>query len=469
MMYRVEKDSLGYKKIPSESYFGIHTERSKEVFTVSGRRIHLDLFLRMALFKIAAVKANMELKLLDKKKGSAIIKASQDILYGKFHDQFVVDIFQAGAGTSTHMNVNEVIANRAIELLGGQKGDYEIVHPLDHVNMAQSTNNVFPTAIKISSYFYVISLIRHLKDLQRALFKKAKEFKSVLKSGRTHLQDAGPITLGQEFHAYGSSLGKDIERLEETLTFLVRLNTGGTAIGTGINTHPHFSKKVLHHLTLLTHVNWKEARDPIEATQNVTDFLVVSDVLKIIAVDLIKICNDFRLLNSGPVTGLREISLPAIEPGSSIMPGKINPSIAEMMTMICYQIIGYNEAISYSVQAGQLELNVMMPLIGHDLLESFDLLQNGLVIFTKKCVDGIVVHKDVCRYYFEHSAGLATLLNPYLGYDRVAWIVKESLRTGETIQEIVLRKKLLDKEQLARIFDYNNMTRSHLKKLSKPF
>ncbi len=327
MRYRVEKDSLGYKKVPSDRYFGIHTERSRETFNVTGKRINLDLFLNIALIKLACAKANMELGRLDKKRGNAIAQACNEILNGKFNDEFVVDIFQAGAGTSTHMNVNEVIANRAIEILGREKGDYEIVHPNDHVNMGQSTNNIFPSAIKIFCYFKLKELGHHLKYLENELLRKSREFRNVLKSGRTHLQDAVPITLGQEFHAYASMIEKDRIRAQEALTYLIRINTWGNAIGTGINTHSEFGKKTLNHLIKLTNVHWKEARDHIEATQSVTDFLDIAEVLKILAVDLTKICNDFRLLNSGPVTGLREIKLQYIEPGSSIMPGKINPAI----------------------------------------------------------------------------------------------------------------------------------------------
>ena len=453
MKSRIEKDSLGKKKVPYDRYFGIHTQRSIETFQVSKKRINFELFLTITEIKIAAAKTNMELGLLNKKIGNAIIKACKEILNGKLNREFVVDIFQAGAGTSTHMNVNEVIANRAIEILKGKKGDYRLVHPNDHVNMGQSTNDVFPSAIRISTYFKLISLINNLNLLNKELLKKSNEFKAVLKSGRTHLQDAVPMTLGQEFHAYAYMVEKDIQRIKKTMDFLIKLNIGGNAIGTGINTNVKFKKKIIINLRMINKVNWKSSEDYISDTQSVTDFLDVSEMLKIIAIDLIKIANDFRLLSSGPITGLKEIKLPAIEPGSSIMPGKINPSIAEMMNMICFQVIGNNEAISYSAQAGQLELNVMMPLIAHDLLDSLDILNNGIKIFINKCIIGIKVNKEVCKYYFEHSMGLATLLNPYIGYDKASWVVKESLKTGKSISGVVLEKRLLTKDKLDEIFN----------------
>ncbi|MEK6922598.1 MAG: aspartate ammonia-lyase, partial [Nanoarchaeota archaeon] len=454
MKFRIEKDSLGKKKIPKEAYFGIHTQRTIENFQISGRTLHLELFHAIAEIKEAVAKTNLDLKLLRKHEARAIIKAAQEAQKGKFDNQFLVDIFQAGAGTSTHMNVNEVIANRAIEILHGKKGDYTLIHPNDQVNLGQSTNDVFPTAVKISAVKGLFRLIETLETLEKSLLIKSKEFKKIIKSGRTHLQDAVPITLGQEFHAYTSLIKKDITRIKEAISFLLYLNIGMNAIGTGINTYLGFRKRIISNLKKINKLPWKEARDPIEATQSTTDFLEAADALKATSVDLIKIANDLRLLSSGPNTGLREINLPPIEPGSSIMPGKINPSMAEMLNMVCFQVIGYEEAIAVAAQAGQLELNVMLPLIAHNLLESINILNNATEVFSKKCIQGVKANKEVCQYYLEHSAGLATALSPYIGYDKATEIVKESLKTGIPISQVALKKRLMRKSDLDRILNY---------------
>mgnify|MGYP001592949511 CR=1 FL=1 len=465
MKYRIEKDSLGKKKIPFNAFYGINTQRSKENFQISNRILPLELFYAIAEIKIATAQANVILGSLNRKQGSVIIKAAMEILGGKHDDQFVIDAFQAGAGTSTHMNVNEVIANRAIEILGGNKGDYHLIHPNDHVNLGQSTNDIFPGAIKIVTVKKIIKLIPMLKNLENSLLKKSKQFKNILKSGRTHLQDAVPITLGQEFHAYVSSIKNNIATIKSTLNYLKKLDLGKNAIGTGINTYPGYAKIILRKLKKVNKIDWEEARDPIYSTQNVTMFLEVSGALKLLAVDLTKMANDLRLLSSGPNTGLREIKLPAIEAGSSMMPGKINPSIAEMLNMVCFQVIGNDETISLCAQAGQLELNVMTPLIAKNLIESLTLLTNGIKTFDEKCVKGIRANKEICQYYFEHSSGLATLLNPYIGYDKAAEIVKESLRTGETISQIALKRNLISKKDLERILDHKYVTRPNLNKL----
>ena len=451
MAYRIEKDALGKKEVPKEALYGIHTQRAKENFQISGKTLPLEIFYAIAEIKIAAANANYGLKLLNNKKRNTIIKAAKEILKGKHDKEFVIDAFQAGAGTSTHMNINEVIANRALQLLKRKKGNYKVIHPNDDVNKGQSSNDVFPSAIKMVVVKKIKDLIIALRELKISLSRKAKEFKSVKKSGRTHLQDAVPITLGQEFHAYATTIEKNILRINNNIKYLLELNIGKNAIGTGINTNPKFSKLIIKHLIKLNKIPWKESKDPIYTTQNITDFLQFSETIKSLAVDLNKIANDLRLLSSGPNTGLREIKLPAVEPGSSIMPGKVNPSIAEMLNMVCFQVIGNNEAISEATAAGQLELNVMTPLIAKNLIENIEILTKAIKTFNERCVKGIKADKEVCQYYFEHSVGLATLLNPYIGYDKAAEIVNKSLRTGKTIAQLVLEKKLLTKEQLDKL------------------
>lgn len=464
MSFRIEKDPLGKKKVPKDALYGIHTQRAKENFQISGNTLSLDIFHSIAEIKIAAAQANMKLGLLDKKKGQAIVKAGEAVLTGKYDKEFVIDAYQAGEGTPTHMNVNEVIANLAIGLLKNKKGNYKIINPYDHVNMGQSTNNVVPSALKISSVKNLSKLNLILDELEDVLIMKGNEFKSVLKSGRTHLQDAVPITLGQEFHAYGISIQKNIQRIERIIDELKELNVGKNAVGTGINTHPDFTKKILKNLSKINKINWRESQEPIFSTQNISIFLEASDILKILAIDLNKIANDLRLLSSGPNTGLREINLPAVEPGSSIMPGKVNPSIAEMLSMVCYQVMGNDETVNLASQASQLELNVMIPVIAKNLLDSIDLLSNAVDTFTKKCVKGIKANEDVCLFYYEHSSGLATLLNPYIGYEKAAEVVQESLKTGDTISNILIKNRLITKDELERILDYRNVTKPNLKK-----
>lgn len=453
MAFRIEKDALGKKKVPKQVLYGIHTQRAKENFQISGKTLPLDIFYAIAEIKIAAANANHQLKLLNNKKKTAIVKAANEILKSKHDKEFVIDAFQAGAGTPTHMNVNEVIANRAIQILRGQKGNYKIIHPNDDVNMGQSTNNVFPTAIKIVVAKKTQNLIPILTELKISFKRKSKEFKFIKKSGRTHLQDAVPITLGKEFNAYATTIEKNITRINQNIKYLLELNIGKNAIGTGVNTSPRFSKLVIQNLIKSEKIAWKQAKDSIYATQNITDFLQFSQALKALAVDLNKIANDLRLLSSGPRTGLTEIKLPAVEPGSSIMPGKINPSIAEMLNMVCFQVIGNTETISEAVQAGQLELNVMTPVIAKNLIESLDILTTSIKTFDNLCVKGIKANKEVCKYYFEHSTGLATLLNPIIGYDKAAEIVNESLKTGKTITELVLEKKLMNKKDLDKLLN----------------
>jgi len=462
MKFKVEQDLLGKKKIPSNAYYGIFTARALENFQVSNLRFDIELIKALAYVKVAAAKTNMRLKLLDKKKGNAIIKAANDVLKGKFDNEFNLDIFQAGAGTSTNMNINEVIAKRASEILKAKKND-DFVHPNDHVNLSQSSNDAFPSALRVACLKLLPKLINNLTSLQKSLYKKSKQFNKILKSGRTHLRDAVPITLGQEFHAYSVSIKDNIMNIKNALNSLSQINMGGTAIGTGFNTHPAYKSLVIKNLKQITKLNLSYKEDLIEATQNSRDFLEVSGLLRLLAVDLIRIANDIRLLSSGPGTGLNEIILPTVQPGSSIMPGKVNPSIAEALNMVCFHVVGNDLAILMACQAGQLELNVMTPVIAYNLLQSIGIMSNGANMFDKKCIRGIKSNKAACNYYLLHSLGIATALTPYLGYDKVAEMVEESLIRNKPVIDIVKEKNLLSKKQLRRIFNYRYLTSPNLK------
>ena len=458
MRTRTEKDLLGKKKVPSDALYGIQTQRAKENFQISGQTLPKELFYAIAELKIATARANKELKMLDSKRAALIERAAQEIMKGVHDDQLVIDAFQAGMGTPTHMNVNEVIANRALELAGKRRGLYSYIHPNDHVNMGQSTNNIVPSAIKLVAYDKTIQLLESLVHLQKALMDKSKAFKSITKSGRTHIQDAVPITLGQEFHAHATAVSNNIKRIIQQLPNLQEINAGRNAIGTGINTHPQFTPKICKNLRKLRSGNWHPSPEPIYATQYSTVFFETSSNLRLLAGDLTKLANDLRLLSSGPNTGLNELSLPAVELGSSIMPGKVNPSMAEMLNMVCFQVMGNDEAISLASQAGQLELNVMIPLIAKNLLDSLDLLNNGIKAFTNKCVKGIKANKKVCEHYLNNSTGLATLLNPIIGYEAAAELVKESLKTGKTIVELLTYKHILSEREAKKLFNTKNMT-----------
>jgi len=463
METRLEKDSLGEKEIQDNLYYGIHTARSIENFQISGIKNNSEFIKAIALLKIACAKANIGLGLLDKKKGSAIISASLEILNGNLNSQFPLDIFHAGSGTSLNMNVNEVIANKALELMQKKKGT-KLIHPNDHVNMGQSTNDIIPSAIRISSLKLLKNLEKELKNLIDSLIKKSNEFKYIIKSGRTHLQDAVPITLGQEFHAYASALSKHLKRLIHCKEFLLYLGIGGNAVGTGLNTRPNFRKLVISHLCQSTKENFKVTLDGIESTQFLTDVLSLSSSLKLIAVDLNKIANDLRLLSSGPKTGFNEIILPAVEPGSSIMPGKTNPSILESLNMVCHKVIGNDTTITISCASGQLELNTHMPIIAHSIFESLAILTSSIKNFNHKCIIGILANKEKCSYYFENSMSIATALNPYLGYDKVAEIVKEAIKRNKTIKEMLIEKKIMKKMEIEKIFNPKSITIPNLTK-----
>ena len=444
---RVEKDSLGELEVPLDAYYGVQSYRSKQNFDVADERLPLDLVYGMVKLKWACARANLALDLLDARKCEAIQRACRRVLDREFDDQFIVDVFQAGSGTSSNMNVNEVLANVACVELGGRPGDRHLVHPNDDVNKGQSTNNIFPSGIRVATVDTSKGLMASLQDLIDVLIGKGEEWKAFIKSGRTHLQDAVPISLGQEFSAYAHALAKDLGRLNRAKKNLFELGVGGNAVGTGVNTKPAFRSSIVEALNEITQESYRVAEHGIEITQFLTDLAEYSSAQRLLATDLLKICNDLRLMASGPNTGLHEISLPAVEPGSSIMPGKINPSICEAANMACMQVLGYDHAVSIAAGAGQLELNTHMPLIGHNITRSNRILSRCCSMLSEKCVVGIVANRDLCYSYFERSGGLGTVLNPKLGYDAVAELVKESLREAKTMKTLVVEKGIMSEQE----------------------
>jgi aspartate ammonia-lyase len=454
---RTEKDSLGSMQIPKDAYYGPETARAVDNFPISGIGPLPEFIQATVLVKKAAAEANLTLGLLDKKIGQAIVSAADEILQGKLYDQFVVDVFQAGAGTSHNMNANEVLANLAMEILGGRKGDYK-VSPYDHVNMSQSTNDTFPTFIRVASALLAEPLNEVLRDLKLTLESKAKEFDHIVKSGRTHLQDASPIRLGQEFAAFASIIGDDIQRLEKAMEKIMELNLGGTAVGTGLNADPRYAQLAVEKLTEYTGFRFRVARNYAALMQSMTDLVDLSGTLRDLSVDLTKIANDLRLMSSGPATGIGEIVLPPVQPGSSIMPGKVNPVMAEMLNMVCFEVMGNDLTVSLAGQAGQFELNVMMPLIAYDLTQSFMILTNAVRSFTQRLVIGIRANEERCTGLLEKSAAIALALNPFIGYDKAAEVAEEALTRGVPISEVVLEKKLLTKKKLDEILDPYAMT-----------
>jgi aspartate ammonia-lyase len=455
---RVERDSLGTLEVPADAYYGVQTARAIANFPISGERLHIEMVRAVTRIKIAAARANMDLGVLDSKKGKAIVAAADEILAGRHDDQFVVDAYQAGAGTSFHMNVNEVLANRACELLGGARGDHALVSPNDHVNMAQSTNDVIPTAMRLAAYALSGPVLAEMESLARAFAAKSQAFSKILKSGRTHLQDAVPITLGQEFSGYRDCVAGWRDSFARSRDGLLPLGLGGNAAGTGINAHPEYGSRAVKYIADLTGAPFRPAPNLFEAMQSMAPFVRLSSDVRGFALDLTRIANDLRLLASGPTTGLYELVLPAVQPGSSIMPGKVNPVIAEMTNMVCYQLIGYDTTIAYASQAGQLELNVMMPVIAHNQLRSLAILAPTLKALREKCIDGITANEEICRRFFELSPSLATALNPFIGYLKAAEIAKESVKTGKTVVQLVREKKLLSEEQIATVFSPEAMT-----------
>lgn len=439
MKFRKERDSLGERQVPAEAYYGIHTVRAMENFQITGMPIsHYATFLRsLAAVKRAAAMINMEMGLLDERIGNAIVQSAREIEDGSWGEQFPVDVIQGGAGTSTNMNMNEVIANRALELLGHDKGQYEIIHPLNHVNLSQSTNDVYPTAFRIALILNGKNLIRVMEELKTALLHKGKEFAHIIKMGRTQLQDAVPITLGSEFAAWSTTVGEDIERLHTVLDLLCEVNIGGTAIGTGINTIQGYAENVCRRLGDLVGLPLRPAADLVEATSDMGAYVMLSGILKRIAIKLSKICNDLRLLSSGPYTGLHEINLPPRQAGSSIMPGKINPVIPEVVNQICYQVIGNDLTITFAAEAGQLELNVFVPVLALNLFESLDILTNGIITLTENCIKGITVNEERCRELVSSSLGGVTALAPIIGYEAASALAKKSQEEGKSIEELL--------------------------------
>jgi aspartate ammonia-lyase len=454
---RTEKDSLGVKKIPARVYYGIQTARALENFPISGMRAHPTLIHAVGMVKQAAAEANQKLGLLDRKRARAIIQAANEVQQGRLDDTFVVDVFQAGAGVSFHMNANEVIANRAIEILGGKLGDYSLVHPNDHVNYGQSTNDVFPTAMRLATLLELENFYPVLAELEAALAKKGKEFHRILKSGRTHMQDAVPMRLGQEFTAYGGAIRRAFVALGVSSEWLRELGLGGSAVGTGINTHPDYRQQAVANLARISGEVLHPADDLRYAMQSNLAMASVSSALRNLALEIIRIANDLRLLASGPNTGFAEINLPALQPGSSIMPGKINPVIPELAAMVCFQVIGNDTAVALAVQAGQLELNVMMPTMAYSVLQSITVLGNTLRQLAH-CVAGITANRVRCDFYAQATVSLATALNPYIGYAQAAEIAKEAVASGRSIIAIARQKKLLSEKDIREILDPVRMT-----------
>lgn len=457
MDYRIEKDVMGEVKVPANSYYGAFTERARVNFQISGIRAHKEFLVSLATIKKAAALANMELKQLDDKLGNAIVNAADEVINGKFDSYFVLDVYQAGAGTPFNMNCNEIIANRATELLGGKLGQY-IVNPNNHVNMAQSTNDVIPTATKLAILSVIENLTFEAEKLKDSLRNNGVEFNDILKVGRTHWEDAVPVTLGQEFESYAIALEKDIERIISAGQELKELGIGGTAIGTGITTHPKFHETIVNKLKVLTRIDLKTSGNLLEQTQNYNCFVSFSSSLKMLAIDLIRIANNLSILNSGPKAGISEIMLPDVEPGSSIMPGKINPSIPECVLMVCFDVLGKDKTVESAAQYSILELNVMCPIIAYSVLQSMRILANAMKMFREFCITGIEANRERCLELLHKSTAIATALNPYLGYQAVSKIVKEALKNNLIIRDAVLKYNLIQEEDLDLILSPEEMT-----------
>jgi aspartate ammonia-lyase len=467
---RTEHDLLGDRAVPADAYYGIHTLRALENFSITGTPISIypDLVMALACVKQAAAIANAELGLLEERRAQAIRLACEEVRQGKLFQEFVVDVIQGGAGTSSNMNANEVICNRALELLGHAKGDYQHLHPLDHVNLSQSTNDVYPTAIKLALQFSIRRLLQDMALLRNAFRAKAAEFADVLKVGRTQLQDAVPMTLGQEFSTYAVMLGEDEQRLAEAATLIREINLGATAIGTGINAHPDYARLVTARLTELSNVPFIVSPDLVEATQDAGSFVQLSGVLKRIAVKLSKTCNDLRLLSSGPRAGIGEIQLPAVQAGSSIMPGKVNPVIPEVVNQIAYEVIGNDVTVTMAAEAGQLQLNAFEPIIAHSLFKSIQHLSAGCRTLAERCVKGIRADRERARRLLDESTALVTALTPYIGYALSTEIAQEALRSGARVYDLVLKKGVMTREQLDQILRPEVLTRPHYSTVHKP-
>jgi len=459
MEYRTEHDLIGSKKIPAQAYYGIHTARAAENFHVTRQMVHPELIKAIAVVKQAAAETNMSLGLLDPGIGNAIFQAADEIAGGDLLDQFIVDALQGGAGTSTNMNVNEVIANRAIEILRGSKGDYALIHPINHVNMSQSTNDVYPTALRIAAIRLLIPLAESCATLQRALQAKEAEFAGVLKVGRTEMQDAVPITLGQEFSAWAEAIARDRWRLYKVEERLRQVNLGGTAVGTGLNAERKYIYSVIEHLRALTGLGLARNENLIEGTQNADVFVEVSGLLKACASSLIKITSDLRLLSSGPRAGLGEIKLPDLQAGSSIMPGKVNPVVPEMVTQVAYQVIAQDLAITLAAQGGQLELNAFLPLIAANLLPALENLSHAMRIMADQCITGIEAVPQKCQDHVHNSIGILTALTPHVGYDMASDLAKKALQTGRPVRDIILEAGLYSETELDSLLRLEEITR----------
>ncbi|NQT86401.1 aspartate ammonia-lyase [bacterium] len=460
---RIERDSLGELRVPADAYYGVQTQRAIENYRISGVRPPRPFIVAMATVKKAAALANRDVGNLTADKAEAVADAADRLIAGDFADQFVVDVYNSGAGTSFHMNVNEVIANVAIEALGGGRGDYAILSPNDHVNYGQSTNDVIPTATRLAALLMLPDLLAALDGLAGSFRVKAEAFGGILKSGRTHLQDAVPIRVGQEFGGYATAMAKARETVARSAQACEELGLGGSATGTGLNTHPDYAAKAIANIAELTGLPVRPAADRFEAMQSQAPVVELSGGLRLLAIELIRIANDLRLLSSGPTTGLAEIRLPAVQPGSSIMPGKVNPSIPEMVNMVGFGVLGNDLTIAAAAQAGQLELNVMMPVIAYKLIDSLQILTGAVRALDERCVRGIEVDADRCQGYVDRTMGLATALNPYIGYLASAEVAKESLKTGRSLRDLVLEKGLLSAAELDSILDPLAMTEPRVK------
>ncbi len=459
--FRLEHDLLGDREVPTDAYFGVHTLRARENFDITGISIAVypDLIRALAQIKQAAARANQKLGLLDATRADAIVAACREVIDGNLHEHFVVDVIQGGAGTSTNMNANEVIANRALELLGHARGDYARLHPNEHVNMSQSTNDVYPTALKLATYVGIFRLIDAMAGLRGAFERKAVEFADVLKMGRTQLQDAVPMTLGQEFSTYAVMLGEDEARLQEAALLIREINLGATAIGTGINAHPDYAPLVCRKLAEISGIPVVTAPNLVEATQDCGSFVQLSGVLKRVAVKLSKVCNDLRLLSSGPRAGFGEINLPPRQAGSSIMPGKVNPVIPEVVNQVAFEVIGNDMTVTFAAEAGQLQLNAFEPIIAHSLFKSVGHLRNGCITLAERCVKGITANREYLRSTVTNSIGIVTALNPYIGYANATSVAQEAHATGGSVYDIVLQRGLLGKEQLDQLLQPEVLTR----------
>ncbi|TKH16453.1 aspartate ammonia-lyase [Bacillus wiedmannii] len=455
---RIEKDFLGEKEVLSIAYYGVQTLRAVENFPITGYRIHPSLITAMAIVKKAAALANMDTGYLAKDIGHEIAEAAQEIVDGKFHDQFIVDPIQGGAGTSINMNTNEVIANRALERMGYEKGEYAKISPNTHVNMAQSTNDAFPTGIHIATLMMLEELLITMEELHAAFRAKAKEFDHVIKMGRTHLQDAVPIRLGQEFEAYSRVLERDIKRIKQSRQHLYEVNMGATAVGTGLNANPTYIEQVVKHLRTFSGFPLVGAEHLVDATQNTDAYTEVSAALKVCMMNMSKIANDLRIMASGPRVGLAEIQLPARQPGSSIMPGKVNPVMAEVINQVAFQVIGNDHTICLASEAGQLELNVMEPVLVFNLIQSISIMNNGFRVFREYCIKGITANEELLKQYVEKSVGIITAVNPHIGYEAASRIAREAIETGKSVRELCLEHGVLTEEELDIILDPFEMT-----------